>query len=100
MTRDWIVLAAGPLAWFAALVADWMLTPGAHEAGSVAALYAIDAAALVVALVACALAARRLRANAPDRFVVVAGLGIAALSAVLVIGLAIPLVLLLPGAEP
>ena len=50
---------------------------------------------------------RRLRGVAPSdrqvqrtRFVVLSGLGLSAMSIVLVIGLALPHVLLLPGAEP
>jgi hypothetical protein len=110
MTRDWIAAAAGPIAWFSALVASWMLAPAAHEAGSLGPLYAIDAAALVVAVAAGAVAmgrVRRLRRLPPgdrrvqrDHFVAVSAVALSALSIVLVIGLALPNFLLLPGAEP
>jgi hypothetical protein len=110
MRRDWIFAAAGPLAWFIAHVASWMLTPGAHETAGLAALYAIDAAALVVAVTAGAGALGRLRSlgrAAPAdrhvqraRFLALSGLGLSGMSIVLIIGLAAPYLLLLPGAEP
>ena len=31
MTRAWAAVFAGPLAWFAAHVASWMLAPPAHR---------------------------------------------------------------------
>jgi hypothetical protein len=110
MTRDWVFAAAGPLAWFIAHVASWMLAPGAHETAGLAALYAIDAAAFIVAVTAGAGALVRLRSLsrvAPAdrrvqraRFVALSGLGLSGMSIVLVIALALPHLLLLPGAEP
>lgn len=109
-TRDWLAIAAGPLAWFAAHVASWMIVPGAHEAGRLAALRTIDAVALVIAVVAGAMALGRLRAvyrlppAAPGvqraRFLAASGVALSALSVLLVTGLALPTFLLLPGAEP
>jgi hypothetical protein len=110
MKRDGFAVTAGPLAWFIAHVASWMLVPGAHEAGSVAALWAIDAAALAVAVVAGVIGLGRVRVlsrqTPVDRrvqralFVAASGVALSALSILLVIGLTLPTVLLLPGAEP
>jgi hypothetical protein len=110
MTRDWFAVIAGPLAWFAAHVASWMLVPAAHEAGPLVGIYLVDIAALAIAGVAGVLAAARIRrlGRAPDedrraqraRFLAACGLALSALSIVLVIGLTLPLVLLVPGAEP
>jgi hypothetical protein len=110
MTRDWITAAAGPIAWFAAHVASWMLVPGAHEAGSLIGLYLVDGVALAISILAGVLAIVRLRAlrRAPEtdprvqpaRLLASAGLALAALSIVLVAGLALPLILIVPGAEP
>jgi hypothetical protein len=110
MTRDWFTVVAGPIAWFAALVADWMLAPGAHQAGSLAGLYAIDLAALAIVGTAGALALGRIRAlrgvppvHRPHQrawFLAASGIGLSALSVVLVVGLVLPKLLLAPGAEP
>jgi hypothetical protein len=110
MTRDWFSVAAGPLAWFAAHVASWMIVPGAHEAGRLAMLRTIDAVALAIASIAGALALARFRAlyrlSPADprvqraRFLAASGVALSALSVVLVLGLALPTFLLLPGAEP
>jgi hypothetical protein len=110
MKRDWFIVVAGPMAWFVGLVASWIVTPPAHESGRLAALRAIDLAALAIAIIACALAVMRVRAlsrvPAADRHVqrarFVAGCGVAlsALSILLVIGLALPTFLLVAGAEP
>lgn len=110
MTRDWFAVFAGPLAWFAAHVASWMLAPGAHETASIVGLYLVDLAALVIAVAAGVSALGRVRAlrGVPpsDRrtqrvwFVATCGLGLSALSIVLVIGLSLPMLLLGPGAEP
>jgi hypothetical protein len=110
MTRDWIAAAAGPIAWFACHVASWMLAPPAHETGSVAPLLAIDAVALAVAIAAGVVALRRARSlyRTPPvdravqraRFVAISGVALSALSIILMIGLALPTFLLLPGAEP
>jgi hypothetical protein len=45
MTRDWICVLAGPLAWFMAHVASWMLAPGAHETAGLTGLYTVDGSA-------------------------------------------------------
>jgi formate hydrogenlyase subunit 3/multisubunit Na+/H+ antiporter MnhD subunit len=110
MTRDWFAVVAGPVAWFIAHVASWMLVPGAHDAGSLTGIYLVDLAALAIAGIAAALAAGRLRMlrGAPEddrraqraRFLATSGLALSALSIVLVVGLTLPLVLLVPGAEP
>jgi hypothetical protein len=110
MKRDWFAVAAGPLAWFIAHVASWMLVPGAHETGSLAAVYVIDAVAIAVSAVAGAIALGRVRALRRDppagrgaermRFVAASGVALSALSILLVIGLTLPVVLLIPGAEP
>jgi hypothetical protein len=110
MTRDWFAVFAGPLAWFAAHVASWMVVPGAHEAGSVVGLVVIDTVALAIAIIAGALAAGRarqlLRQPPGDRqtqrarFVAVAGVLLSAVSILLIIGLLLPVALLGPGAEP
>lgn len=110
MTRDWAAVFAGPLAWFAAHVASWMLVPPAHRTGGRTAMFAIEAVALAIAVVAglSALArARRLgRAPADDRraqrnqFLAVAGVALSAISIVLMIGLTLPNFMLIPGAEP
>ena len=110
MTRDWFAVAAGPVAWFCAHVASWMLAPGAHEAGSVAGLCVIDAVALAIAVLAGVLALGRIRAlrdASPDDptasragFLARSGLGLSALSIVLIVGLALPVFLIAPGAEP
>ena len=62
MTRDWFAVCAGPMAWFCAHVASWMLVPGAHDAGGLAGLYVVDLVALAVAVTAGALALGRIRA--------------------------------------
>jgi hypothetical protein len=108
--RDWFAVAAGPLAWFAALVASWILVPGAHEAGRLTTLRTIDAVALAIASVTGALALARFRAlyRRPPadpsvqraRFLAASGVALSALSVVLLISLALPTFLLLPGAEP
>jgi hypothetical protein len=107
--RDWFAVFAGPLAWFTAHVASWMIAPGAHEAGGTLQFLVIDAAALALALTGGMVALRRMRALlrvAPvarvprERFVTGAGLALSALSVLLVIGLALPVLLLAPGAEP
>lgn len=110
MTRDVARLFAGPAAWFVAHVASWMLAPPAHETGGRGAIWAIDAAALAVAVLAGlgALARlRRLAAAAPvdrqvqsARFLAGAGVAVSALSILLMIGLVLPTFLLVPGAEP
>jgi hypothetical protein len=129
MTRDWFAVVAGPLAWFIAHVACWMAVPGAHEAGRLAGLYAIDVAALAISVVAGVLALGRIRrirglsgAQSPDVadtggelalppllpdrrvqrawFLALSGLGLSALSILLVLGLTMPILLLSPGAEP
>jgi hypothetical protein len=110
MTRDWLAVAAGPLAWLVAHVASWMIAPGAHDAGGVVSLFVIDTVALAIAIVGGLVAARRLRAlkRQPPvdrrveraRFVALCGLALSALSILLVIGLMLPLGLLVPGAEP
>jgi hypothetical protein len=110
MTRDWIAAAAGPLAWFASHVASWMLAPPAHDKGDVAPLLTVDAAALAIAIAAGIVAWRRVRSlhHTPPvdrrlqraRFLAVSGVALAALSILLVLGLALPIFLLLPGAEP
>jgi hypothetical protein len=110
MRRDWFAVFAGPMAWFAAHAASWLLVPGAHEAGDLAALYAIDAIALAIAVAASMIALGRTRALLREspadrrvqraRFVAISGLALSALSVLLVIGLALPVFLLSPGAEP
>ena len=110
MTRDWFAVFAGPLAWFVAHVASWMAAPGAHEAGSVAGLCVLDLAALAIAITAGVLALRRVRAlrDVPPvdrrvsraRVLAASGLVLSAFSILLIVGLALPLVLLSPGAEP
>jgi hypothetical protein len=110
MRREWFAVLAGPLAWFAAHVASWMIAPGAHESASRAALWVIDLVALAIAVVGGAVGLGRLRAlgaaesgeRATDRarFVAASGVGLSALSVLLVLGLTLPTLLLLPGAEP
>lgn len=110
MKRDWFAMLAGPLAWFAAHVASWMLVPGAHDAGSVTALYVVDAAALTIAVIGGTVALHRVRQLrlAPQtdprvpraRFLAASGLGLSALAIVLLLGLVLPILLLAPGAEP
>jgi hypothetical protein len=110
MKRDWFAIVAGPLAWFLAHVASWIAVPPAHEAGRLAVLRAIDLAALAIALIAGGIAGRRMRAllriTPPDhsvqraRFVATCGVALSVLSIILVIGLALPTFLLVPGAEP
>ena len=110
MTRDWICVLAGPLAWFIAHVASWMLAPGAHETAGLAGLYAVDAAALVISVAAGLAAAARLRglgrvapvdrAAQRARFLAASGLGLSAISILLMIGLVLPNILLGSGAEP
>jgi hypothetical protein len=105
-----IAVVAGPIAWFCAHVASWMLAPGAHEHASLAGLWIVDLAALAVCLaaaIASGIHLRRLHAVDPaDRvftrahFISGAGLVLSLGSALLVIALMAPLVLLVPGAEP
>jgi hypothetical protein len=103
--RDWLALFAGPVAWFCAHVASWMLGPPAHEKHSLGAIYTIDAIALVIAIVAAASALLRWRAlrgtdRGRDRFLAVSGVALSALSILLIVGIALPDFLLIPGAEP
>jgi hypothetical protein len=110
MSRDWIAMFAGPVAWYVALVAGWMLSPSAHGNGSVTGILVIDAVALVIAVAAGTMALVRLRSLGDDRsgdrraqharLIAGAGVALAALSVVLVIGIALPDLLLVPGAEP
>ncbi|HEX2690965.1 MAG TPA: hypothetical protein VHN14_30335 [Kofleriaceae bacterium] len=110
MTRDWVVVCAGPVAWFCAHVACWMLAPGAHEAGRLGGLYLVDLAALVISILAGVLALGRVRAlrdvpladrrDQRARFLAVSGLALSALSILLIVGLTLPILLLSPGAEP
>jgi hypothetical protein len=110
LMRGWFAVFAGPLAWFAAHVASWMLAPGAHDTSSIVGLYLVDIAALGIAVTAGVVALGRIRAlrGAPPTdqrtqrawFIAGCGLGLSALSVVLVIGLSLPMLLLLPGAEP
>ena len=108
--REWLFVFAGPLAWFAAHVASWMIAPGAHESGRVRGLVVVDLIALAIAFGALVIAAIRVRAlvgqPADDRqaqrarFMAGGGLALSALSIVLLVGLVLPVVLLAPGAEP
>ena len=110
MTRDWLAIVAGPLAWFCAHIASWMLAPPAYERGSLVGIYLIDLVALAIAIAAGALALGRIRAlrrtvpgDARTRrswFLAASGLRLSALSILLVLGLALPMFLLAPGAEP
>jgi uncharacterized membrane protein len=100
--RDWINALAGPLAWSGALVASWMLTPPAGEHGDHVFLFAIDAMALVIAVIAGARALMRYRSldEGASKFLALSGVTLASLSILLVIGLSIPNFMLAPGAEP
>jgi thiol:disulfide interchange protein len=110
MKRDWVTMIAGPMAWFVALVASWVVTPPAHESGRLEALRAMNLVALAIAIIACALAVMRVRALSRltpadrhaqrARFVAGCAVALSALSILLVIGLALPTFLLVPGAEP
>ena len=90
------LVAAATLPWIAH-VASWMLVPGAHEAGPLAGLYALDAAAIAIALAAGVATIARLRqlsrASSTDhhvdraRFLALSGLGLSGVSVVLLIGL-------------
>jgi hypothetical protein len=101
MTRDWFPVIAAPIAWFAALVAGWMLTPPAHEDGPLTTLHVIHLIAIGIIVVAGISAAVRLRGSTGSRrFLAWGGLGLAALTLLLVIGLAVPTLILFAGAEP
>jgi hypothetical protein len=110
MTRDWAAVFAGPLAWFAAHVASWMLVPPAHRTGGRGAMLAIEAVALAIAIAAglSALARARLLRRVPaddgrvqrKQFIAIAGVALSAISIVLLVGMTLPNVLLIPGAEP
>jgi hypothetical protein len=110
MTRAWAAVFAGPLAWFAAHVASWMLVPPAHRPGGRTAMVAIELVALAIAFVAglSALARLRLLRRVPaddhrvqrKQFIAIAGVALSAITIVLMIGLTLPNLLLTPGAEP
>ena len=87
-----------------------MLAPPAHRTAGRAAMFAIEAVALAIAIAAGLSALARVRRirGGPDAdgrvqrewFIATAGLALSAISIVLMIGLTLPNLLLIPGAEP
>jgi hypothetical protein len=103
MIGDYLLVLLGPLAWFTAHVLSYIVVPGAHEARGVPQLALVDAPAAVLAIVVAVLAFRRFRrlAEAEQRRRVVLGcaIALALLSLLLVLGIALPGLLLPAGAE-
>jgi hypothetical protein len=108
--RMFLVGFAGPLAWLTMLVANWSLTPGAHEAGRLPLLRAIIGGTFLICVVSAGLARREMRrldaiestevVTERARFVARCALALAIMAALLAVASAIPTFLLLPGAEP
>jgi hypothetical protein len=106
--RLWLVAAAGPAAWAIDFNISYATTPPAHMHGSLAAQYALHAVALAVAIVAAVLAVRDLRrlrggedtVTQRRRFLAIAGVGLSLIAILLVIGTAMPTLMIVPGSEP
>lgn len=108
---DWNVgvTAIAPLAFLGLLALAYWVVPPAHEPGRQLLLQGMHAGALVIALVGLGLCIHDLYRTAGTadarivqrrRFVAVAGILGAAISVLLIIGMAIPTLMLWPGAEP
>ena len=115
-TKDrllWAAIVGAPTAWFVDHVAKWMVTPGAYQTGSRAALRGLSAGTLAIAVVATVIGAVCLR-ELPHvalegaehvtarrrRFLAISALVLGLGSALLILGNAIPTFLLEPGQEP
>ena len=103
MIGDYLLALLGPLAWFTAHVLSYIVVPGAHEARGAPQLALVDAPAALVALVVAVLAFRRFRRIPADdqrrRFVVGCAIALSLGSLLLLLGLALPGLLLPAGAE-
>ena len=103
MKGDYVLAFVGPIAWFAAHVASWIVVPGAHETEGAAWLALVDLPAAGIALVAAVLAVLRFRKLAEDeqrrRFVVGCAIALSLGSLILLLGIGLPPLLLPAGAE-
>jgi hypothetical protein len=97
----WLLVLAGPVAWAIDFNVSYAMTPPAHEHGSVTSLLVMHGVAFVVALVAGVASVLELRATAErPKFMAAIAAGLSLISMLLVIGNAIPTLMLTPGAEP
>jgi hypothetical protein len=102
----WTAIVLGPSAWFLDLTASWAITPPAYRAGDRGPLYVVTAVCLAIALASTGIALWQLRApsdeGAPsrDRWLRVSALAFGLIGVLLVVGTALPKLLLAPGAEP
>jgi len=103
MKGDFLLAFLGPLAWFAAHVASWIVVPGAHETEGASRLALVDLPAAAIALVAVVLAVLRFRRLAVEdqrrRFVVGCAIALGLGSLLLLLGIGLPPLLLPAGAE-
>jgi hypothetical protein len=103
MMGDYLLALLGPLAWFTAHVLSYIVVPGAHEARGAPQLALVDAPAAVVVLVVAVIAALRFRrlpqADQRRRFILGCAIALALGSLLLLVGLALPGLLLPAGAE-
>jgi hypothetical protein len=105
----WLGLVLGPSTWFVLLIASYAVTPGAHESSRAWTLRALHGGALLLAIAATVISWRELSCNVGDveqtvlqrrRFVAIFALVVSVLSILLVVGSALPTLLLWPGSEP
>jgi hypothetical protein len=99
----WIGVVAGPIAWFADLTLSYVACPGPRRAGPVALLLAISAAAFLLAAAGGLIGWRSLGPASHShraRFLAEASLALSVLAMLLVVAMAIPTVMLIPGGEP
>lgn len=105
----WTGCLLGPIAWFTLLVVGWNTVPGAHEYGRVTLLRAMAAVTALFPIAGGLIAVREMKLATGDqhdavlqrrRFFAMTGFVSAALFLLLIIGTAIPMIMLEPGAEP
>ena len=99
----WVGVVLGPAAWFLDLVVSYAVSPGPHRAGPRALLLPTSGAALLLAAAGAAIGWRNLAATARAsraRFLAEAGIVLGALAMLLVVALALPTLVLVPGGEP
>jgi len=103
MMGDYALALLGPLAWFAAHVASWIVVQGAHATEGASRLALVDLQDTAIALVVQVLAVRRFRGITDEaqrrRFVVGCAIALSLGSLLLLLGIALPPLLLPAGAE-
>lgn len=105
----WVALSLGPLAWFALLALAYWWTPGAHELGRTTLLRATAGVAAVFPIVSALLSVREMKLSRGDqneatlqrrRFLALGAFVFSVLFLLLILGTAVPMFMLGPGAEP